>query len=136
MTRAELRRAQREERKKDKRYNLTKSQIKQLMTTDIDRISKESTDRAMEYILSLALLTLHDEFGFGEKRLERFCQRLSLKLKCAEDFTPMETAELLKEETGIDAIGRYTMQGVTDDDIKNLSKLCYENTGMEIKTEC
>lgn len=136
MNRAELRRAQREAMKKDKRYNLTREQLRNMIQVDTEKLSKESTDRALAYVLAIALLALRDEFGFGTARLERFCDRFNLKLKCAEDFTPIDTINLLEEETGINPTGRYTMANVTDEDIKALVKECNKKTGMELIVEC
>lgn len=136
MNRAELRRAQREAMKKDKRYNLTREQLRNMIRADSEKLIEESTDRAFAYVLAIALLALRDEFGFGTARLERFCKRFNLKLKCAEDFTPIDTINLLEEETGINPTGRYSMANITDEDIKALVKECNQKTGMELIVEC
>lgn len=52
----------------------------------------------------LLAATLHDEFGFGEKRVQRAISRFSLKAQClAEDYcTWSDIIENIKEELNIE----------------------------------
>lgn len=52
----------------------------------------------------LLAATLHDEFGFGEKRVQRAISRFSLKAQCiAEDYcTWNDIIENIKEELNIE----------------------------------
>ena len=52
----------------------------------------------------LMAVTLHDEFGFGEKRVQRAIDRFMFKANCLdEDYTTwQEQIEILKEELGIE----------------------------------
>lgn len=108
MGRAEIRRAQRESKKKNKPYNVTRDHVKD--PVDMDKITSHATSRAMEIVLSIALITLHDEFGFGEKRLDRFCSHFAGKL---------------------DQVNKSN-----DDSIQKLTKECLTKTGMEVIAEC
>lgn len=52
----------------------------------------------------LSVATLHDEFGFGKKRAQRFIERFNLKADClAEDYCTWEDQiDIIKEELGIE----------------------------------
>nr|DAP92563.1 MAG TPA: F420H2 dehydrogenase subunit [Caudoviricetes sp.] len=49
-------------------------------------------------------MVLRDEFDFGQKRLERFCERFNLKTDalCDEEIIWDDLIQTLKEETGLD----------------------------------
>lgn len=72
------------------------------------REMNEASDRikawAYESVVTLALLTLRDEFDFGRKRLDRFNQRINEKSACLnENFATWDDyKKILKDETGID----------------------------------
>lgn len=59
--------------------------------------------RISQVILTLAEITLRDEFGFGKSRLEKFADRLNEKAGCvAEGYTTVEDQlEILEKETGM-----------------------------------
>lgn len=69
---------------------------------------KEFTNNAksmiLDTVLILASVTLHDEFGFGRERLERFIKRFNFKAECiGEDYTDwQDQIEILKEECGLE----------------------------------
>ncbi len=48
-------------------------------------------------------MTLHDEFGFGASRIERFRKRFDFKTECLMEnyVTWLEMINTLKEETGV-----------------------------------
>ena len=52
----------------------------------VEKIARENvTVTLVEDFLDLCLETLHDEFGFGDKRLNQFKERLEKKLHCIND---------------------------------------------------
>ena len=57
----------------------------------------------VDTMVILMAVTLHDEFGFGEKRVQRAIDRFMFKANCLdEDYTTwQEQIEILKEELGI-----------------------------------
>ena len=59
--------------------------------------------RISQVILTLAEITLRDEFGFGKSRLEKFADRLGEKADCiAGGYTTIEEQlEILEKETGM-----------------------------------
>ena len=74
---------------------------------DIQEIKTKITLRVIDIIRVVALLTLHDEFGFGRDRGIRFLNRFDLKVDCvsSEDDGQSVTLEdyinLVKDEMGI-----------------------------------
>lgn len=69
---------------------------------------QEFTDNAknmmLDAILILASVTLHDEFGFGRERLNRFKKRFNFKAECiGENYTDWsDQISILKEECGLE----------------------------------
>ena len=58
----------------------------------------------VDTMVILMAVTLHDEFGFGEKRVQRAIDRFMFRANCLdEDYTTwQEQIEILKEELGIE----------------------------------
>ena len=58
----------------------------------------------IDTMVILMAVTLHDEFGFGQKRCQQTIDRLMLKANClAEDYTTwQEQIDIIKEECGIE----------------------------------
>lgn len=58
----------------------------------------------VDTMVILMAVTLHDEFGFGERRVQRAIDRFMFKANCLdEDYTTwQEQIEILKEELGIE----------------------------------
>lgn len=76
----------------------------QLAKKEIEKASEVIKMTTIETILLLALSTVRDELGFGEKRMQRLINRIEKKATCLignmatwEDFR-----EMIKEETGIE----------------------------------
>lgn len=76
----------------------------QLAKKEIEKASEVIKMTTIDTILLLALSTVRDEFGFGEKRMQRLINRMEKKATCLignmatwEDFR-----ETIKEETGIE----------------------------------
>ena len=65
------------------------------------------TGEIFDGVLLLTLVTLHDEFGFGKERTNRFLKRYFLKFACMRDKDITELSwedinEQCKEELGFD----------------------------------
>lgn len=58
----------------------------------------------LDTVMILMVATLHDEFGFGEKRVQRAIDRLNFKAECiGEDYCTWEDyIQVIKEELNID----------------------------------
>ncbi len=76
---------------------------------EINAASDKIKEMTLDTFSILSLATLHDEFGFGKKRLQQFWDRFRSKAECLTDdyCTWMDITETLKEETGLDPIIRW-----------------------------
>ena len=119
MTRAELRRAERDKLKAQKVYTLTQEEIDKMVSASVDRIVQtkfnellaKEVDKAFVVMMTLPCVALHDTFGFGHDRLIRFMDNVVDKYQCViEDFDRKARAgydfdtfiNILKDETGFD----------------------------------
>ena len=61
-------------------------------------------NNVVDTFIILLAATLHDEFGFGEKRVQRAINRFNLKAEClADDYcTWDDQIQIVKEELGIE----------------------------------
>lgn len=76
-----------------------KNQIRKIK----DQATDEAAKRAFVQMLGLPLIVLHDKFGYGKQRLERFIDEL---LKQYEEFdegriTLDDLLETIETETGV-----------------------------------
>ena len=65
--------------------------------------------RTIDTTLCMAMLVLHDEFGFGKAKLERFRERFNLKTACMGDDMVSwgDFRKILKDECGIEMEIRF-----------------------------
>lgn len=72
-------------RQEKRRLNRTKtrlpSNLGNAVELEIKNYFEEERKKAGVQFIAVALETLHDEFGFGDVRLQRFADRLILKLE-------------------------------------------------------
>lgn len=96
-----------------------KEPVVNIKASDVRRIkqdaSKEATDMAFLLMLGLPVMVLHDKFGFGPVRCERFAEAaLELYDSFEKGFVTLEDIHrTLKEETGITVVseGRLRERG-------------------------
>lgn len=71
---------------------------------DLDKFSENVKYNIVFYIKILMAVTMHDEFGFGNKRIKQMFKRFDLKAEClADDYTTWdEQVSIIAEECGID----------------------------------
>ena len=76
---------------------------------DVEEMKLRITCRVVDLIGVITCLTLHDEFGFGRSRCERFLERLNLKVRCliepdtaGEAPTLEDYLRLAKDEIGLE----------------------------------
>ena len=81
MTRAELRRQQREQKKKERTYNLTESQLEAMK----QEITIKAMNTSFDLLMGLPIIALHDKFGWGEKRLTRFKDEMLHQYEAFQD---------------------------------------------------
>lgn len=72
---------------------------------ELDKAKTVITQRTIDMVMAIGCLTLHDEFGFSQKRLQRWIDRFMSKCSglCDPDagVTEMDYLQALKDETGI-----------------------------------
>ena len=71
---------------------------------ELQAFTDNAKNMMLDTVLILASVTLHDEFGFGRERLERFMKRFNFKAECiGEDYTDwQDQIAILKEECGLE----------------------------------
>ena len=65
--------------------------------------------RTLDTVLCMAMLVLHDEFGFRKAKLERFRERFNLKTSCMGDdmVSWSDFRKILKDECGVEVEIRF-----------------------------
>lgn len=81
---------------------------------DLQEFTTNAKNMMLDTILILASVTLHDEFGFGHDRLNRFKERFNFKAECiGEDFTDwQDQIDILREECGLEYSIRFNDKNV------------------------
>lgn len=76
----------------------------QLAKKEIEKASEVIKMTTIDIILLLALSTVRDEFGFGEKRMQRLINRMEKKATCliGDMATWEDFRETIKKEMGIE----------------------------------
>ena len=71
---------------------------------DLQKFTDNAKNMMLDTVLILTSVTLHDEFQFGQKRIERFIERFNFKAECiGEGYTDWaDQIEILKEECGME----------------------------------
>lgn len=75
---------------------------------DVDRATRHIAELLQEKVLILACAVLHDEFGFGKKRVQQFMDRFDSKAECIQDgFVSFnDYVDTLNEELQIKLVKR------------------------------
>lgn len=75
-----------------------------LAKKELDQASKQIKEMTLDTMIVLAIATLHDEFDFGQKRCQRFMDRLELKAGCLIDnlATWPDYIKAIKDEIGLE----------------------------------
>ena len=70
---------------------------------DMETFSNNVKMNTIDTVMVLMAVTLHDEFGFGPKRVQRAINRLQFKADCVtENYSTMqEQINIIKEELNI-----------------------------------
>lgn len=68
-----------------KEYKFNEIDLAWMKTRIIDQAKKEQLNFDLDYITAGALIGLHEEFGFGEKRLKRVARRMSQDFQLAAE---------------------------------------------------
>lgn len=82
----------------------------------LDEFTLNVKQHMFDTLSLLTSATLHDEFGFGKERIQRFIKRLNLKAECiGEDYcTWQDYQEIMREECGME----FTLSGANDHNVR------------------
>lgn len=71
---------------------------------EINEASEKIKHMVLDTMTIMTVLTLHDEFGFGRKRIQQFLDRFTLKAECIlEDYATWEDYQsIIRKELGFD----------------------------------
>ena len=72
---------------KERIYTLKESDLTKLIATELEEIKKQATISVVDGLMGSVLISLHDCFGFGTERLNRFIDKLNTQYSCVEDGT-------------------------------------------------
>lgn len=75
-----------------------------ISNAELKEFTKNAKEMMLDTVLILTSVTLHDEFGFGRERLNRFKKRFNFKAECiGENYTDWnDQISILKEECGLE----------------------------------
>lgn len=75
-----------------------------LAKKDINRATIKIKEQTVDTVKILSVATLHDEFGFGTQRCDRFIKRFNKKAECIMDDMASwnDYIKTIKEELGIE----------------------------------
>lgn len=75
-----------------------------ITTEEINEASEKIKHMVLDTMTIMTVLTLHDEFGFGRKRIQQFLDRFTLKAECIlEDYaTWQDYQNIIQKELGFD----------------------------------
>ena len=81
-----------------------------LSRKDLNKASEKINEITMDTFSILTVAVLHDEFGFGEKRCQRYLDRMDQKAECMVDnlCTWGDYIQTIKEELNIEMQIRWS----------------------------
>lgn len=79
-----------------------------LAKKDLDKATVKIKEQLLDTVTVLSVATLHDEFGFGGKRCQRFIKRFNTKAEClVDDMVSWDDyIQMIREELGIELVIR------------------------------
>lgn len=86
MNRQEKRRIDRQNEKKEKMFYMTEKQHQlkayEHLQKYIEDLKVENIKHTLKLLFPMIALSLHDEFGFGEKRVNKILDKIKLQFDC------------------------------------------------------
>ena len=79
-----------------------------LAKKDLDKATVKIKEQLLDTATVLSVATLHDEFGFGGKRCQKFIKRFNTKAEClVDDMVSWDDyIQMIREELGIEMVIR------------------------------
>lgn len=88
-----------------KRYNLSLEEIDNYIQSQLPAIKDRIRHEAVASIVAVFLVNLHDEYGFGAKRLQRLLDKFNATYDCIDTDPSLNIQDFYKlcyDEFGID----------------------------------
>jgi hypothetical protein len=108
--RAERRRAEKAAQKADKMYHLTQGQLDKTINDAIEQAKEEAVKIAIPMVFQMFMTipstVLHDKFGFGQVRLDRFMHYCMVWYEALQngEVTIAELRQMAEEACGVRVI--------------------------------
>lgn len=94
--------------KKTPTYNVTFKDIENYIQKGYEKGRKETIERASQLSMAVPIMVLRDEFGFGEKRIDKFIAAyIELYDSISEGYLDLkDIIKTINEETGVKIVER------------------------------
>ncbi|MBL7575392.1 hypothetical protein SAMN00017477_0898 [Peptoniphilus asaccharolyticus DSM 20463] len=94
--------------KKTPMYNVTFKDIENYIQKGYEKGRKETIERASQLSMAVPIMVLRDEFGFGEKRIDKFIVAyIELYNSISEGYLDLnDIIKTINEETGVKIVER------------------------------
>ena len=94
--------------KKTPMYNVTFKDIENYIQKGYEKGRKESIERASQLSMAVPIMVLRDEFGFGEKRIDKFIAAyIELYDSISKGYLDLnDIIKTINEETGVKIVER------------------------------
>lgn len=94
--------------KKTPMYNVTFKDIENYIQKGYEKGRKETIERASQLSMAVSIMVLRDEFGFGEKRIDKFIAAyIELYDSISEGYLDLkDIIKTINEETGVKIVER------------------------------
>lgn len=87
VNRSQRRRNEIAKTKKTPTYNYTEQQLRQIILDGVTERVNDVRSNTITYLSAAFLISLHDEFEFGNKRIARLLERVKNQFECIEAGT-------------------------------------------------
>lgn len=89
-------------------YNFTVQQIEATYMKGYNKGRQDSIEKASQYSMAVPIMVLRDEFGFGQKRLDKFLEAyMELFNSIEEGWLDLDDiVETINEETSVTIVKR------------------------------
>lgn len=94
--------------KKTPTYNVTYKDIQGYIKNGYEKGRKDSIEKASQLSMAVPIMVLRDEFGFGEKRIDKFIAAyIELYDSISEGYLDLkDIIKTINEETGVKIVER------------------------------
>jgi hypothetical protein len=91
------------EQKKEQTYMMKASDLRTHIHSEVEQIRKEVTKDVLAKLFGSLVVALHDEFGFGKVRIDRFIDKVNEQFDSIENgYVTLEDFNKWSKEKGFD----------------------------------